>query len=456
MPILIAILQTAAIFGVPLILIRYRNAKIIKPIGTVGAAYILGLAIALLIFLLNKAGAGVSLNSDIGEIGSYVAIGIAIPLLLFNSDLKQVRKLSKTVLVSFVILIVSATVVTTVVYFAYGKTLENGGVLSAMAAGLYTGGTPNLNAIGNIFHLDSTSIGIANLSDMLIGGIFYVFLLLAAKPLLRRFLKKPNKDTVYMQENALQADGVSADINYTAQVDKISAVQGDTLQLNDGTAVQGGAVQIESAEVQLSTLQSDGKAVQDNAQEEPAKPSKNTKKIFINFLIALGMAAGGGAIGVLIWLLTGAQDGRLTDYLVPSVMVSATVLGIIGSFNKKISSVKESSSLGQYFILVFSFALSMSVRIDQLGSHFLSILLLYGAITLGTFIIHILLSKLVKTDVDCALVTLTAGIYGPAFIPALTGQLKNDSLTVPGLICGSVGYAIGTFLGIGLGALFLL
>jgi uncharacterized membrane protein len=54
------------------------------------------------------------------------------------------------------------------------------------------------------------------------------------------------------------------------------------------------------------------------------------------------------------------------------------------------------------------------------------------------------------------MVTATAGIYGPAFIPAITKQIKNDALTVPGLICGSIGYAIGTLLGFALGMLFLL
>ena len=48
---------------------------------------------------------------------------------------------------------------------------------------------------------------------------------------------------------------------------------------------------------------------------------------------------------------------------------------------------------------------------------------------------------------DCAIVTMTAGLYGPAFIPAVTKQLRCDALTAPGLICGALGYAVGTFLG---------
>ena len=54
------------------------------------------------------------------------------------------------------------------------------------------------------------------------------------------------------------------------------------------------------------------------------------------------------------------------------------------------------------------------------------------------------------------IVCATAVIYGPSFVPAITKQLKNDSLTAPGLIVGSIGYAIGTFIGLLLGLLYAL
>lgn len=393
----VTVVQTIAIFGVPALLMRLKETKLIKLIGTVGAAYLFGIITALIVFGINKLGANIVLNQDVGEIGSHAAIGIAIPLLLFNSNLKETKKLSKSVLISFGALTLSVLVVTVITFYAYGRSLENGGILSAMAVGLYTGGTPNLNSIGNIFGLDGTVIGIANLSDMLIGGVFYMFLLLAAKPLLKRFLKTPASE-VYMKE----------------------------------------ASQIESYEsLNLKNI-------------------SDKKGLVRNLLIAFSMAAFGAAIGLVIWLLTGAKDGRMIDFLVPSLMITVTVLGIIASFNKKISSVKESSALGQYLILVFSFALAMSINLESLKDNFLSILLLYGIITVGSFIIHMIICKLARVDTDCAIVTLTAGIYGPAFIPAITRQLKNDSLTAPGLICGSLGYAVGTFLGLGIGLIFLL
>ena len=82
--------------------------------------------------------------------------------------------------------------------------------------------------------------------------------------------------------------------------------------------------------------------------------------------------------------------------------------------------------------------------------------MLFRSITIAVFIVHVIFAKILKIDVDCTMVTATAGIYGPAFIPAITKQIKNDALTVPGLICGSIGYAIGTLLGFLLGLLFML
>lgn len=131
--------------------------------------------------------------------------------------------------------------------------------------------------------------------------------------------------------------------------------------------------------------------------------------------------------------------------------------GIIGSFSKKIRETQGTNILGHYLILVFSFALASSVDFSKLiGSNFKELIILYGIITIGSFVVNVIFARFLKIDSDCVIVTSTAGIYGPAFVPAITKQIKNDNLTVPGLICGSIGYAIGTFLGVGLGLLFAL
>lgn len=392
---IIIILQGIAVFLVPFMIIKYSKFVLTRFIGTIGMAYLLGIIAALIIYLLNNLGVSITLNADVGQISSFVTISIAIPLLLFSANLKEVKKLSNTVLKSFLSLTVSAVVVTALVFYVYGKQMEFGAELSGMAIGLYTGGTPNLNAIGNIFSLPTTIIATANVSDMIIGAVFYIFLLLASKPLLNKFL--PYKEETYLKEDS------------------------DIKNIDD----------VEVASFRIH------------------------KKLVSSTLIAFGMAIVSAVVGLVVWILLGSKDGTMFDILVPTLMIGVTVFGIIGSFNKKIRETKGMNVVGQYFILVFSFALASSIDFSELQGAFSDILILYGVITILVFILHVLISKALKINADCTIVTLTAGLYGPAFVPAITNQIKNDNLTVPGLITGAVGYAIGTILGVLLALLFL-
>ncbi len=232
---------------------------------------------------------------------------------------------------------------------------------------------------------------------MVIGAVFYIFLLLLAKPLLSKILRKSDQE-VYVKE--------------TSKIENIDDLDIDRFKLS--------------------------------------------KELVNRFFIAFGIALLGAGLGIIVWMILGAEQGRMTDFLVPVMMVTVTVLGIAVSFNEKIRKTEHMNVLGQYFILVFSFALASSLDFTRMQGLFNDILVLYGVITVGVFVLHIIISKFLNVDVDCTIVTLTAGLYGPAFVPAITKQIKNDDLTVPGLITGSIGYAIGTFLGILLGLLFLL
>jgi uncharacterized membrane protein len=393
----ISIIQLLAIFIIPLLIMKYYNFFLTKWFGTIGSAYVLGILVAAVLYLLNEVGVTISLNEDVGEIGSHVAIAVAIPLLLFSANLSEARKLSKTVLRSFISLVVSATLVSSIVYYLYAINLDRGAELSGMAIGLYTGGTPNLFAIGNYFGLNNSLVNSANLSDMLIGAVFYMFLLVAAKPFLSLYLR--NKlDDIYLKEET--------------NIDNFEDIHIDEFKI--------------------------------------------TKKLSSRILLSFGMALFGALLGVLLWVVLGSEDGKMLGLLVPTLMITVTVLGIIGSFIKSVRETPHMNVVGQYLILVFSFALASGINFDEIQNALGSTLILYGTITVGVFIVHSIISKFMNIDVDCTIVTLTAGLYGPAFVPAITKQIDNDDLTAPGLITGSIGYAIGTFLGIALVYIYLM
>jgi uncharacterized membrane protein len=299
------------------------------------------------------------------------------------------------VIKSFLSLVVCLLIVTTICVVAFKPALEESPFFGAMAVGLYTGGTPNLNAIGNIFHLSQDSIALANLSDILIGGVFYLFLLLFAKPLFKKYLKSEQNEVYLTEETNVR-----------------------------------------------------------NFEDLQEKGSWNKKKLALTVLLAFGMALVSAAFGVVLWIIQGSKDGQMLDMVVPCLLIGVTLFGLIASFFKKVREVEGTNFIGQYLILVFSYALASSLDISKISSNFLTIFLFYSIITIGTFLLHTLVARALKVDIDCSLVVLTAGVYGPAFVPAIANQVKNKKMIAPGLIVGSLGYAIGTFLGLLFGLFF--
>lgn len=384
---MIAVLQIIACFGVPVLILRRREKGLTKLLGTIAMAYLWGILLALAVWLCNRFGLSVKLSADVGQIGSYVCIGLAIPLLMFSTDLGQVRRLTGKVLLSFGLLIASVVAVVLLIGRTYGASFPWGRELSAMATGMYTGGSPNFNAIGVILRVPGDVIAAGNLADMIVGSLFYVLILTLAKPLLGRLLDRKARQGDYM--------------NPDGEVENVDALYWKGF----------------------------------------------TRPLLRNLLLSFGCVAVGAVIGVVLWLLKG---GAITDHLVPPVMIAGTVLGLALSFVPKVRQVPENSAAGHYLILVFSFALSSSLDLSMLGAGLWKTVGLLALLTVCAFTLHAILSRFFRIDADCTVVTMTAGVYGPAFIPAVTGQLKNDKLTAPGLICGALGYAIGTFLGSGL------
>ena len=398
MGIAVAIVQVLLMFLVPLFIQKHKNCKFFKLAGTIGVAYLFGIIIALIRYLLSLAGVNIPISSTVSEIGSHVAIAVAIPLLLFCTDLKAIKKLSKPVIIAFATLVVTVLVVSVGAFFIFRGVIDEPAGQTGMAIGISIGGTPNLNSVGAALNLKSSTISFATIGQMLVGGIFYVFLLFAAKPLLSKILK------------AKQSSNTSGtEIEPVANVDTLESIK-----------------------------------------DAPKKP------LVVAFFIALASAVVSAGIGLAIWAILGCKQGTMMTYLVPALLIGVTVFGIIGSFNTKLRNIKGQNTLGNYFILVFSFAISMMIDFSQITINTLYVMLFYMFILSVVFVVQVIICKILKIPADVMITTYSAGIYGPAFIPSITKQLKNDNMTSAGLICGSMGYAIGTFLGLAVTSLLML
>lgn len=363
------------VFGPRLMILAADRVKLLGMLGPVFLCYAAGLAMSLLL-------PDTSMAMTLSEI----LVPIAIPLILFSADLSSVKRLARPTLISFVLMIVAVFVVSSATYFTFRNVVPSSEKYAGMMIGLYTGGTPNLMAIGVALGVDNSHIVLANASDVVVGGIYFLLLISVMPRLTRRFLKP----------------FVSAD-----------AVQPQQ-QLSES---------MQSAYV-------------------PSKVPFSFRMLLSRVpIVLLGVGCLAVSAGVAL-----ALTGELNVII---IMLLVTTLGIGFSFIKKVREAPGSFAAGQYMILMFSFAIGLSFNFSQLDQKALLFLLMFAMAQFGSVILHMLLAKVFGIDSDTAVITSTAGIYGPPFIVPTANAMQNKEVILPGLICGILGYVVGNYLGIG-------
>lgn len=119
---------------------------------------------------------------------SEFTVPLAIPLILFSTDFGRWVRLAKKTVSSFLFVIISVLTSSFLAALVFSPYIEEFWKLSGMLVGVYTGGTPNLMAIGMGLNVQEEILILANTSDVIMGGLYFLFLLSGAKWLLGKFL----------------------------------------------------------------------------------------------------------------------------------------------------------------------------------------------------------------------------------------------------------------------------
>ena len=118
-----------------------------------------------------------------------MTILFAIPLLLYSTNLMSWIRHAKTALLSYCLCLIAGLIATTSVALLYPKGLiEDSWILSGMLVGIYSGGTPNMQAIGLALNAEETTIIMVNAADLFCGGLYLIFLTSIAQRFLGLFL----------------------------------------------------------------------------------------------------------------------------------------------------------------------------------------------------------------------------------------------------------------------------
>jgi uncharacterized membrane protein len=315
---------------------------------------------------------------------------IALPLLLFSLNLKKWLKNARSTILSLVLALFSLLIAIFIGYYFFAQDITESNKVTGMLVGVYTGGTPNLAAIGTALNVSPDIFILTHTYDLIIGSVALLFLMTIAQRLFNTFLPKFN--FIRKAENTMQIEIAEEDSN---------------MENYDGLFKR-----------------------------------KNIPAIAKSLLVAIIIFAIGGGISLLV-----PKESQVTW-----IILTITTLGLLASLVKPINNLKISFPLGMYFIIVFCLALSSMANLRNMFQiEFLELFLYVLWVVFGSMFIHVGLARLFKVDTDTTIIAITALTYSPPFVPAVALAIKNKEVIISGLTIGILGFAFGSYLGIFIG-----
>jgi uncharacterized membrane protein len=292
--------------------------------------------------------------------------------------------------------LISGLVMVTIGFFIWKDSFPESWKLAGMFEGMYTGGTPNFVAMQVALKVDPNLFIIANTYDIVIGAILVLFFISVAPKIFRLILP----ESQYNSTNSYSQDDFSME---TSDPDDFSGML--------------------------------------------------ERRKILPLIEALGIAA------IIVALSGGVAYGL--QMIFPAIPFNAviilmvTILGIIASMIKQINGIEKSFQLGMYLILVFSLTVaSMADLENMLKIEMRDLILFISWCYFGSLVLHLILARIFRIDADNFLITSTALIFSPPFVPLVAKSLKNKDVIVTGITGGIIGLMLGNLIGIPL-AFFL-
>jgi uncharacterized membrane protein len=317
-----------------------------------------------------------------------IIVPLAFPLLLFSLNIRRWIRFAKQGFISMILALISVVAIVASGFFIFKNVVPDSWKVAGMLVGVYTGGTPNLVSLKVALGVDPNLFVMTSTYDMIVGAITIIFFITIGPKLFRAILPP------------FKHDGES----------------GITDKMLE---------EAESFEDYTGMLRKDR---------------------ILPLLKALGLA-------ILIFI---ASFG--ISLLLPKVsqmvvvILSITTLGVLASLINWINKIEKTFQLGMYFVLVFSFTVASMADLGVIFSiGFLGLFAYISYAYFGSLALHLILSKIFKVNADDFLITTTAFVFSPPFVPVVAGALKNKDVIMTGITVGIIGYIIGNYLGVGLG-----
>ena len=313
-----------------------------------------------------------------------LTIPIALSLILFSIDVKKWFKMAGTAMTSLVIGLFTVIVMIFAGYFIFKGSIDDIWKVSGMLVGIYTGGTPNLAAMKTALEVDQELYIMTHTYELSLGALYLVFILSVGQKVFLTILP-PFK----MPDNG---ESNSTQINAEEDFDNYNGIF--------------------------------------------------KKDTFLPLLGAFGLSL------VIVGVSYAISMLLPEDFKTAGIILFITTFGIAFSFVPKIKQIKKTFQTGMYIILIFCLVVSSMADLTKLANISFSLFWYVGLAMFGSHILHVFIAKLFKIDADTVIISGSALICSPPFVPVIAGALKNREIILTGLTVGIAGYAVGNYLGV--------
>jgi uncharacterized membrane protein len=327
---------------------------------------------------------------------------LAIALMLLALDVRAWRHLARGTALAALLAFASSMIASGVGAWLFRDSVAESWSVAGMLAGVYIGGTVNMAAIATALEVPHERFLALSAADVTLGGAYYFLLLIAGARLFGWVLRPPG---------AAHVHGGSA----TA-----ATVHGDAAHAH-GAAV-------------TASVAAPGAA--------PEAPGPRVHDVVA--ALAAGVAVVGAALAASQLAPAGARDAVLVCLV--------STLAIVLSLHPRIRSMPATYATGEYMLLVFCVAVGSLARPHALADADPALLAYMAVVMFGAIAMHTAACRLLGIDRDTCIITSTAAIYGPPFVPAIAIRLENRALIISGVTTGVAGIALGNYLGLAVAA----
>lgn len=137
---------------------------------------------------------------------------LAIPLLLFSTDFPKWLRMAPKAVLSFGLATLAVMVVAAAATVVMSNQDPETWKMAGMTVGVYTGGTPNMSAIGLALEVTDEKFVLINGADVLLSAVYLLFLMTIAQRVLLKFLPAFQRTAVedHPHGSGMEADPVQA------------------------------------------------------------------------------------------------------------------------------------------------------------------------------------------------------------------------------------------------------